>query len=239
MVLVSAGDVGESEALTPPIRITHYTDPLCVWSWAFEPVWRQLLDARADTVTWRYRMGGMIADWSRYGDPLNNVSAAAQMGPHWLHVARQTGATVDSRLWHDDPPQSSHPACVAVKAAEGQGRDAGERYLARLRRAVMTERRNIARDEVLTAVAVEAALDLDAFTTALDDGSAVEAFRDDLRDSRYREIGRFPTLLLERDGRRGLLITGYRPLEVLLAAVDELAAAVGAVVAEGDVSAPA
>ncbi len=55
-------------------------------------------------------------------------------------------------------------------------------------------------------------------------------FRDDLRDVRYRELGRFPALMLETAEQRAseaetrkLLIVGWRPYEVLRKAVERAA----------------
>lgn len=231
--------------MTPEIEITYYTDPLCSWSWAFEPVWRRLRYELGDRLAWRYRMGGMIPDWRRYADPLNDVAAPSHVGPQWLEVSRLSGMPIEPRIWHDDPPASSYPACLAVKAAELQGRNIGERYLRRAREAVMLEQRNVARRAVLFELAAElaaeerpappgaadadaapddgvpaaAALDLNAFRRALDDGTALAAFREDLRDVKYRDIGRFPTLVIRGSDGHGVIVVGYRPYAVLRDAV--------------------
>ena len=59
---------------------------------------------------------------------------------------------IDDRIWVEDPPTSSYPACIAIKAAELQSAEAADLYLGWLRHAVMTQRRNIARREVLLEV---------------------------------------------------------------------------------------
>lgn len=222
------------DTVTPAVEITYYTDPLCSWSWAFEPVWRRLRYELGDQLTWRYCMGGMIPDWDHYGDPLNDVAAPAHVGPQWLQVSRLSGMPIEPRIWHDDPPASSYPACLAVKAAELQGRDVGEQYLRRVREAVMLEQRNVGRRSVLLDLAEELSkeagganaanfgFDLAAFRAVLDSGEALSAFRSDLLDAKYREIGRFPTLIVRGRSARGVIIVGYRPYAVLLAAVRQL-----------------
>jgi predicted DsbA family dithiol-disulfide isomerase len=204
-------------------EITYYTDPLCCWSWALEPEWRKLLSAYGAWLRWRYRMGGLIADWSSYADPLNNVNRAAQMGPLWLQAAQSTGVPIDAGIWHDDPPESSYPACLAVKAAEQQGQAVGEAFLRRAREAVMLERRNIGRVGVLVELAREiaevpgfaVAFDPVRFQTNLDNPTVLEAFRDDLTDVRYRGIGRLPTLIIRPVEGRSVMVVGYRPFELL------------------------
>jgi predicted DsbA family dithiol-disulfide isomerase len=217
------------------VEVTYYTDPLCSWSWAMEPEWRRVRNEFGDRMAWRYRMGGMIADWSSYRDPLNDVAVPAQMGPRWMEVGRMLGVPIDPYIWEEDPPASSYPACVAVKAAERQGREQGERYLLRLREAVMRERRNIARRDVLIAVANELArtsrddpidFDADALVRDIDSGAALELFRDDLLDVSYRQIGRFPTMIVRAPGKdEGVVIVGYRPYTLLRAALTYVAPA--------------
>jgi putative protein-disulfide isomerase len=213
----------------PSITVVYYTDPLCCWSWAFEPHWRRLRDEFGRALDCRYRMAGMIVGWDSYNDPLNAVSRPVQMGPIWRHAQHLSGVAVDDRIWVEDPPGSSYPACLAVKAAELQSAEAADLYLRRLRQAVMTERRNIARREVLLEVADEVAaaapqqLDAERLRHDLDAAPAREALREDIKEARYRGIGRFPTLTL-RDARgRGVMIVGYRPYETLLAAVVRIA----------------
>ena len=214
----------------PAIEATYFTDPLCSWSWAMEPAWRRLRYEFGEQLAWRYRMGGMIADWSNYSDPINSISRPAQMGPVWMQVRHMSGMPLDDRLWIDDPPESSYPACIAFKAAEMQSPEAAERYLRRLREAAMMRRRNIARREVLLEIADDLAergpdeFDTARFEADLDGRAAREAFREDLKLARYREIGRYPTLLLQRPGEdAGLLMVGYRPYEVLRSALRRLA----------------
>jgi predicted DsbA family dithiol-disulfide isomerase len=210
------------------IQVEYYTDPLCSWSWALEPHWRRLQEELRGRLSWRYRMGGMLADWTSYHDPLNAVASAAQMAPQWFYVRQEAGTRLDERIWMEDPPASSYPACLAFKAAELQGAEAADGYLRRLREAVMLQRRNIARGEVLLQLAEEAAaageLDHERFQFDLDADGAREAFREDLKEARYRGIGRFPALILRHTGGRAVLLIGYRPYEALIEAVQRLQA---------------
>jgi putative protein-disulfide isomerase len=208
------------------VLVEYYTDPLCSWSWAFEPQWRRLRYEYGEHLRWRYRMGGLIADWSSYEDPLNDVHRPSQMAPQWFQVQEMSGMPFNDQLWQADPPASSYPASIAVKAAERQGQAATESYLRRLREAAMIECRNIARQDVLLAIAQETAtaglLDLKRFNDDLTASETLDAFRQDLRDAAYYSIGRFPTLLLQRNNGRGLGIVGYRPYEALQAALKHL-----------------
>jgi putative protein-disulfide isomerase len=210
-----------SETETARIEAEYYTDPLCCWSWAFEPHLERLDAEFGDRLVWRYRMGGMVADWAHYNDPLNDVTRPIQMGPVWIQVRCITGLPLDERVWFEDPPGSSYPACLAFKAAEAQSQEAAERYLQRMRTAFMTERRNIARPEVLQALAEEIAeeyprlLDAARFAEDLNSPETAAAFREDIKQARYLGLGRFPALTLRRAGAPGIILVGYRPYEAL------------------------
>ncbi len=215
---------------TPPettLSIEYYTDPLCSWSWALEPHWRRLRLALPAGWCWRYRMGGMLINWQSYYDPVNEIQRPAQMGVQWYAIQQQTGMPLDDRLWHDAPPASSLPACLAVKAAQCQGGDAAEHYLRRLREAAMLERRDISDFTVLhdladeIASAVGADFDSARFAADLDLPATEDALRLDMREAAYLQITRFPALLLS-DGTRRLLVTGYCPFARLYAACAQL-----------------
>lgn len=208
----------------PGLHITYYTDPLCSWSWAFEPQWRRLRYEFGAQIAWRYRMGGLIPDWTRYDDPLNAVSRPAQMGPYWAQVRHLSGMPLDELIWMEDPPASSYPAGLAFKAAEFQGPAIAERMLRRLREAVMLERRNIARWDVLAALAAEVrGADVPRLLADLRGEGAADAFREDLKDTGYREIGRFPTLILRVPSGHATIVVGHRPYDALLEAIAYIA----------------
>ena len=220
--------------MPPPGRLegTYYTDPLCSWSWSFEAPWQRLRRALGGRLMVRTAMGGLLADWRHFTDLVNDVHRPAQMAPAWISVAELSGMPIDEAVWSDDPPGSSYPACIAVKAAERQSAAAAEGYLRRLREAVMLERRNIARRDVLLAVADELARDADAeldgfdlgrFTRDLAGDVASTLFRNDLKEARYLGIGRFPTLVLGPPGSRSAALVGYRPWSDLAAAIAQLA----------------
>jgi predicted DsbA family dithiol-disulfide isomerase len=210
------------------VVVTYYTDPLCCWSWAFESQWEKFRQAYRDQLDYRYVMGGMIADWKTFSDPINSVSSPAQMGPVWMHASTIAHVDIDYNIWRTDPPASSYPACIAVKNAFLQSQAAGELYLKAARHAVMVEQRNIARPAVLAALAEEVSqqhagiFDLQTFLAPTSQATAREAFRADLQRVAYHKIGRFPTLTLVNAKGTGLITTGFRPFERLKECMDAL-----------------
>jgi len=210
----------------PAIDIVYYTDPLCCWSWGMEPQLIRLEKEWPGAINWRYCMGGLLPAWNHYVDNHNSVQRPAQMGPMWMHGSEVMEVPIAHRIWVDDPPASSYPACIAVKCAELQSAEAGQLYLHFVRKAVMMYGLNIARQEILLQVAqcvagINKEFSLTQFEEDMTNDRGMEAFRKDLQEVTYRGINRFPTMLIKQDTSTGILITGFRPVEELLRILKE------------------
>ncbi|WP_439882768.1 DsbA family oxidoreductase [Pontibacter sp. MBLB2868] len=212
------------------VEVEYYTDPLCCWSWAMEPQWRRLRFEYKGNVKWRYRMGGLIANWDAFSDPINNINRPLQMGPLWMEAKYKSGMPIHDRVWYENPPASSYPACMAVKAAELQSPVAAENYLRKVREAVMLHGKNIAQREVLLQVGKELSeispdlFNIEKFEQDFGSEEARKAFEQDLMQVRLHNISRFPTLTMRREGEEiGVMLTGYRPYEALQQALLQVA----------------
>jgi predicted DsbA family dithiol-disulfide isomerase len=211
------------------VNIVYYTDPLCCWSWAFEPQWRRLRYEFGAKVRWCYCMGGLIPSWKAFHDAANAVSRPAQMGPVWMEAQHLTGMPIQNSIWMTNPPASSYLACIAVKCAELQSPTAGEQYLRLLREAVMLQGKNIALQSVLLEIAHDfatsnpALFDARRFEQDLQEGSGKEAFRADLKEVQSLQITRFPTLIFRKSGHAPLIVSGHRPYAVLLDIMQQIA----------------
>ena len=209
-------------------EITFYTDPLCCWSWAFEPQWRRLLYEYGEQVTFHYVMAGLLPSWKTYNDPAYSIHRPVHMGPVWLEASTVSGMPLQDKIWVNDPPASSYPACIAVKCAQLQSPLAGEKYLRLIREAVMINGQNIARVKILIDIAYQLSelhpglLDTVRFQDDLTNDTGLEAFRGDWQEVQNRNINRFPTLIIRNPGKPAILITGYRPYQVLVDALKQI-----------------
>jgi putative protein-disulfide isomerase len=134
---------------------------------------------------------------------------------------------MEFNLWMKDPPASSYPACIAVKCAQLQSRHYGEQYLRMLRETVMLNGINIARQDVLVQSAGELAkespgFNLKTFKQHLFGNEGIEAFKQDMQETKNYGISRFPTLILRYQKQHPVLITGYRPYASLTYALRKL-----------------
>ncbi|HTP18321.1 MAG TPA: DsbA family protein [Solirubrobacteraceae bacterium] len=151
------------------VHTYYYTDPACPWSWALEPAVRKLGHELRGSLSITHVMCGMARE---FGDPVPVVS-------EMLEAADRSGMPVDPRLWLAAPPRSSHPACLAVKAAAEQGDPAP--YLRRLREGLMCRRRKLdSIDALIEEARAVPELDLDKLRLAFGSHAIVEAFAADL-----------------------------------------------------------
>jgi putative protein-disulfide isomerase len=214
------------------VEITFYTDPLCCWSWAFESQWRKLQYEFQDKLVLRYVMTGLLPSWKNYSDSVYSVSRPQQMGPVWMEACETSGMPINSKIWVEDPPASSYPACIAVKCIQLQSQDASVKYLRLLREAVMLQGKNIAKQDVLIQIAKKIATDfpgvinLAQFANDLTSDSGVEAFRPDWQEAQSRNITRSPTLIMRSRSKPAIMLTGYRPYPVLLEALKQVSPAI-------------
>jgi predicted DsbA family dithiol-disulfide isomerase len=152
-----------------------------------------------------------------------------QMGPVWLEASQASGMPIHDKLWVEDAPASSFPACIAVKCAQLQSEIAGTKYLRLLRQAVMLHGKNIAKQDVLINVAEKLAADIPGilnttqFRNDLTSDTGLEAFRADWQEVQNRNISRFPSLIIRGPLGQAIMITGYRPYPVLLEAIKQVA----------------
>jgi putative protein-disulfide isomerase len=231
------------------IEARLFTDPACTWSWGAEPAMRRLVWEFGDSLRWRPVMGGLARS---YGPDYRDEEGAIGSGPdcfadlmsHWLDVAAETGMPSDPRLWTQNPISSSHPVCMAVKAAVEQGEDLGAAYLRRTREALLVERKKLDHVEALVAEAGPAGLDLDRFRIDLESNAIVENFAADLdevrdvpdeargsgnvRRTEGRERAAFPSLVFVGEDGSRTGVWGFQPY----AAYREAALAAGATVTE-------
>jgi putative protein-disulfide isomerase len=151
------------------VHTYYYTDPMCPWSWAIEPALRKLSVEFAGGLDVRYVMCGMAPEVGDTGPIVREM----------LEAADRSGMPVDIRLWLAAPPRSSHPACLAVKAASEQD-DPGP-YLRRLREGLLCRRRKLdTADALLEEARAVPGLDVERLRVALGSHAILEAFGADL-----------------------------------------------------------
>ena len=216
------------------LEVMVFTDPYCSWCWATEPMILSMMERYREQIHFKYVFGGLIKDFDDFYDPDNDIRDAAATEPHWKMVSERTGQPIDERLWEDIAPIrhfSTWPANVAAKAAFLQSEEVGFRYLRRLRRAALTERRIISDPAVYEELAGETeGLDLERLRKDVESGAAKEAFLFDQVTCADWQTWGFPTMLFYKEGADVRHLTrdvatyvgGHRPMETYDAVIREL-----------------
>ncbi|MHB8793118.1 MAG: DsbA family oxidoreductase [Thermoleophilia bacterium] len=200
--------------MDPIIRLIIYSDPYCTWCWGSEPVLRRIQEIYGDQVRLVYRMGGLVEDTARFKDPLNRIGGPGmhkQVAEHWRQAATRHGMPVDADAFVDfaNEFRSTWPACIAYKAAELQNPELAGKYLRRLREGAAAEHLPIHRLEVQADLAEEVGLDRRRLLADIDNGSAEQAFRDDLQLCRDNEVTGFPSYEVHVSGTEEVAMFGY------------------------------
>lgn len=210
---------------SPKINVLAFTDPYCSWCWATEPMILSMMEKYRDQIHFEYVFGGLVEDMSKFYDSSNDIGTAAAVVPHWKMVSERSGQPIDENLWVDleaYPHFSTWPANIAAKAAFLQSQKVGERYLRRLRRAALTERRIISNEGVYLPLARETEeLDVERFESDINSEKAAKAFEADMKTSRAWQAFGFPTMLFYKADadvnnltkEDAVYVNGHRPME--------------------------
>ncbi|SDY39301.1 DsbA family oxidoreductase [Halopenitus persicus] len=202
--------------------ITQFTDPMCTWCWGSEPIIRRLRTVLGNQVEIRYVMGGLVQDFDEFYDAANDIVEPSDVAPHWEEASQHHGMPVDTQIFEADPAQSTYPASKAFVAARQQDTELAHRYLRRLREGYTTQVRNVNHREEQVKIAESVGLDVDDFTTALDNGTAQAAFEKDLSRTRQAGVRAFPTYHIKGPAGENQ-VSGFQSFEELVAALKTVA----------------
>jgi predicted DsbA family dithiol-disulfide isomerase len=204
-----------------PIRITHFSDTLCVWAYVSQVRIDELLRNFAGSVELEYRylqvFGNvpkkMEASWKDRGGVQGYNEHVRAVGAKFGHVA------LDPRVWVRTAPKSSMPSHLflcAVRLLESDGRlppGALSRAAWAVREAFFKEGVDVAQRETLLGIAEKIELPVAGIEKILDTGSAHAALCGDLDLARTHSIQASPTLLFNEGRQRLTGNVGYRIIE--------------------------
>jgi len=185
--------VGNGKA---PVRITHFADPWCWWSWGLEPVLQRLKEVYGDHLAIEYRMGGTFEN---LGEWMAEYGVDERSAVDWVRES------VGMHRMPLDPTyilrtKSTYPACLAFKAAELQDGERAERYLRRLMEAFMVEGQPATPAE-LARLAAQVGLDGRRLLQEMDSSEVRRAFELD-RSAMAQSGVNFLSLAIEANGSR-------------------------------------
>lgn len=200
------------------VEITAFTDPVCTWCWGSEPVLRAVQERYGDQVRITPVMGGLVEDIRAFRDAANGIGgnpddANRNIARHYLEASARHGMPVQAdgfALFSDEYP-STYPQNEAYLAAKQQGTAIAARFLRRIREASAAQAQQTNRPEVLAQLAAEVGLDVGAFLSALNDGTAKDAFALDLQTTAAYGVRGFPAFLFADEDAEPLMLPSYQP----------------------------
>lgn len=215
-------------AMSDQVEIIQFTDPVCTWCWGSEPVIRALQHRYGDQVRLSFVMGGLVDDIREFYDQANEIGGDPEqsnknIAAHWIEASEKHGMPVRTdgfQLFTDEHP-SSYPQNIAYKAAEMQSKKLADKFLRRIREATATEARQTNRRDELVGLASEVGLDIVSFINRLEDGTARQAFEEDLQLVREHRVRAFPTFKLVYDNAE-IMLNGYQSYATFRKLLDQI-----------------
>ena len=199
------------------IKLIYFTNPLCSWSWGFEPVWQRLKTQFTGKFNWQYCIGAFNDEES---DNLNEH--LDQMASIWMQTQYMTGQPINLNALINDPPLSSVPASAAYKCIEKQSPVVADLFLSTIRQKMMIEGKNISKQSIIFSETYQLAkksfvkIDLDQFHSDYVFRIGHELLlRDNKMATRY-QIKRYPTLVFRTEDKILLRIEDYVTYHQLL-----------------------
>jgi predicted DsbA family dithiol-disulfide isomerase len=204
-----------------PIRITHFSDALCIWAYVSQIRIDELEKSFPGQVEIDYRFfhvfgnvaGKMDANWKDRGGVRGYSEHVRGVVEKFDHVALHLQA------WSANIPRSSMPSHLllcAVRLLEAQGglpmgslKDTSWA----VREAFFKECRDVSRQDVLLAIAQELGLPVGEIEHTLASGAAHAALAEDLDLARQQGMQASPTLLFNEGRQRLTGNVGYRIIE--------------------------
>ena len=203
------------------VKISYFTDALCVWAYVSE--------ARIDELKTNFKDAVELD--CRYFHVFGNV--ANKMGAAWKdrgglpayrrhvrEIVEKFGhVQLHERTWETDVPKSSMPAHLflcATRHVESSSRCApgsGNRTAWALREAFFQHGRDISRRKVLLEIAESIGLPSAEIEDAIATGAAHAALAEDLELARAQSVAASPTLLFNEGRQRLTGNVGYRIIE--------------------------
>ena len=208
------------------VIITNFTDPVCTWCWGTEPIFRKLETHYPNQIEFHYVMGGLVEDINQFQDFSNGIDAGSeganqQIVAHWLESAERHGMPIESQgfaLFSNEYP-STYPQNIAYKAAQKAAPEKADGFLRRIREATLTEAQITSRQDVLVSLADEVGINVADFIKYLKDGTAKQAFYEDLSLTRSMGVRGFPTFLIKYHDQ-SVMLRGYQDFEAFVGVID-------------------
>ncbi|WP_430667140.1 ClpXP adapter SpxH family protein [Fictibacillus enclensis] len=205
-----------------PLELYSVIDPLSPECWALEPILKKLQVEYGQYFTLRHILGGRLDSLNSFRK--KGYTSAKRIAERWDKTANMTGMSCDGDLWREDPILAPYLVFLAIKAAELQGKQSGNKFLRTLREHLFLQKQNISKEDVLYSIAEMVGLDACEFMKDIHSQSAIKALHCDWKFAHEMEIDQIPTLIMFNDKaeEEGLKIAGSYHYSIYVTIIEEM-----------------
>jgi arsenite methyltransferase len=192
-----SGDVSMEGKRRADVKVVHFADPWCWWSWGLEPVLQRLRQVYGDHLEIEYRMGGTFAEIKEW---MQEYGVDEGSAVEWIRESMGLFRNpLDPEFLRKTKVTSTYPACLAYKAAQRQDAGKADAFFRRMMEAFLVRAAPPTEDTFLR-LAKEAGLDGPKLLKASKSRGVAIAFEDD-RKEMERLGANFLTLVVSAGGR--------------------------------------
>ncbi len=203
-----------AKAHQPAVKVVHFADPWCWWSWGLEPVLRRLEEVYEDNLEVEYRMGGTFEDLHEW---MHAYGVDEKSTVEWVKESvGTTGNPVDPAYFRKSGVQSTYPSARAFKAAQRQ-----DGHKAALLFRAMSEEFQLKAtpwsNEVASSLAARVGLDGERLVRDMAAPEVEKEFQADMHAMHHAGVN-FMQLAVEAGGRKGTLEPTFaaKPFEEMI-----------------------
>ena len=157
-------------------------------------------------------MGGLLPNWEVYSD--KRITKPSDAATLWDEIREKENIPINGDIWIEDPLMSSHPPCIAFKAAQRQDKDKAIFFLRRLKEMLFMEKKNINKWENLEKAALFCGLDAALLQKQMK-SEGLNDFKKDLNLAKKMDIRVFPTLIFNLKGYESETLKGLKSYEII------------------------
>src|SRR5216684_3540256 len=129
--------------VAPDVKVVHFADPWCWWSWGLEPVLQRLREVYGDRLQVEYRMGGTFEDLDAW---MKEYAVDEASAVDWIRESMALFKNaLDPEYLRKSGVRSTYPACLAFKAAQRQDEHKAKKFFRRMMDAFEEDRRMMER----------------------------------------------------------------------------------------------
>ncbi len=205
------------------ITVYYVTDPICCFSWFFEPEIRKFNMLYKDSVDFKVVMGGLMKSFEELKKEVPEFKEPKDIGEHCKEESGNYGMPLDGTVWAKDPLSSSYPPSKAIKLVGEISKSSSEKILRMMREEMMVFNRNISKDSVMEDILNRQNRNGAKIIADIKEGKADALFDADLKFAEELGADVFPTVVIADSEGNGIRIKDFTDFETMEKALYEVA----------------